>query len=531
MIKKIIIHNYKQFEDFDLELNNDLNIIIGDNETGKSTILESLNLALTKRLNGKFIETELSPYLFNSKTVKTFLEALGKGENPAPPTIYVELYFDEIAELAAFRGNNNSLREDAIGVRLEISFDEDFKEEYAKLLEDKSQISLIPIEYYKTSWRTFADNAITARSIPIGISFIDATTIRLQSGTDYYMQSIINEGLEVKERVGLSIAYRKLREEFAKEASISAINKKLDNSQGKITDKQLAIAIDVSQRTNWETNLIPHLDDLPFHFSGKGEQNSLKIMLALERKSADTNIVLMEEPENHLSFSTMNRLLKKITDKCEGKQIIITTHSSFVLNRLGLDKLILISNGHKMRLKNLPEGTQDYFKKLSGYDTLRLIIAKKTILVEGPSDELIVQKAYFNKHGKLPIEDGIDVINVRGLSFKRFLDIAKELEIETSVVTDNDGDHASKVDNKYKDYSSLPKIKIYSDSDDSSPTLEPQIAKCNDLAPLNGIFGTSFSDKVALVDYMTENKTEYALMLFETNVTFAIPQYIQNAVA
>jgi len=52
-IKKVFIQNYKVFDKFDIELNSDFNIIVGDNEVGKSTILEAINLALTKRLNGK----------------------------------------------------------------------------------------------------------------------------------------------------------------------------------------------------------------------------------------------------------------------------------------------------------------------------------------------------------------------------------------------------------------------------------------------------------------------------------------------
>ncbi|MEP7167455.1 MAG: AAA family ATPase [Candidatus Woesebacteria bacterium] len=530
MIKKVIIHNYKTFKDFDLELSNDCNIIVGDNETGKSTIVESINLALKKQLNGKFIESELSPYLFNSIVVKDFLAEIAAGKNPALPEIYIELYFDEVSEMATFRGTNNSLHEDSIGIRLDIAFDKDFQEEYEKLLEDRSQIKLIPVEYYKVSWRSFADHALSYRSIPVGVSFIDATTIRLQSGTDYYLQNIISDGLEVKERVALSIAYRKLREEFAGQGSIVAINQKLDAGKGGITDKQLAIAIDISQKANWETNLIPHLDNLPFHLSGKGEQNSLKIMLALDRKADVTNIILIEEPENHLSFSSMNLLLKKIKDKCDGKQLIITTHSSFVLNKLGLDKLILIRGGLKARLDSLPTSTQDYFKKLSGYDTLRLILSKKAVLVEGPSDELMVQRAYLNKHGKLPIEAGIDVINVRGLSFKRFLDIAKALNINASVVTDNDGDFESKIEKKYVDYSAFSNIQIFYDKDNTASTLEPQIVKCNDLGVLNGILGTAFTDKSSLTAYMIDNKTESALALFETEQLFKIPQYIQDAI-
>ena len=40
---------------------------------------------------------------------------------------------------------------------------------------------------------------------------------------------------------------------------------------------------------------------------------------------------------------------------------------------------------------DVDESTKDFFQKLPGYDTLRMIIAKRSVLVEGRSDELIVQ--------------------------------------------------------------------------------------------------------------------------------------------
>ena len=46
-------------------------------------------------------------------------------------------------------------------------------------------------------------------------------------------------------------------------------------------------------------------------------------MLALERQAKDANIILIEEPENHLSFTSMNMLINKIREKCAGRQIII----------------------------------------------------------------------------------------------------------------------------------------------------------------------------------------------------------------
>jgi predicted ATP-dependent endonuclease of OLD family len=70
-------------------------------------------------------------------------------------------------------------------------------------------------------------------------------------------------------------------------------------------------------------------------------------------------------------------------------------------------------------LKDLSDETVRYFKKLPGYDTLRLVLAEKVILVEGPTEELVIQRAYLDKKSRLPSSDGIDIITVNSLAFKR----------------------------------------------------------------------------------------------------------------
>ena len=51
-----------------------------------------------------------------------------------------------------------------------------------------------------------------------------------------------------------------------------------------------------------------------------------------------------------------------------------------------------------------------------------------------------MQKAYMiHNEGRLPIEDGVDVISV-GTSFLRFLEIAEKIGKDVVVVTDNDSD-------------------------------------------------------------------------------------------
>lgn len=45
-IPKVRIREFKAFRSFELELKDGLNILVGDNDAGKSTVLEAVHLAL-----------------------------------------------------------------------------------------------------------------------------------------------------------------------------------------------------------------------------------------------------------------------------------------------------------------------------------------------------------------------------------------------------------------------------------------------------------------------------------------------------
>src|SRR5712691_8723151 len=409
MITRIVVQNYRGFRHLDVALRPGVNIVVGDNDAGKTTLIEAVNLGLTGRLHGKPFIYELSPYLVNAVVAEQYLTALRDGHRPKPPELVIEVFFEDRPECADLKGTNNSVNEDLPGLRIAAALSPEFHELYEKFLDqDPSTIKLVPTEYYAVQWRDFSDNPVTNRTVPASTSIIDASPIRLQSGTDYYLQNIIEGNLNPAERVELARAYRSLRETFADASSIAAINSKLAGTHGHITDREFSLSIDVSQRTAWEGSLVPHLDDLPIQYVGKGEQNSVKMLLALSRGLDGTHVVLVEEPENHLSFASMNILIGKIAARCEGKQVVLTTHSSYVLNKLGLENLVLLHRDSATRITELPPDTVKYFKCLSGYDTLRLVLAKRVILVEGDSDELVVQRAYHDRHSRQAIADGVD---------------------------------------------------------------------------------------------------------------------------
>lgn len=157
------------------------------------------------------------------------------------------------------------------------------------------------------------------------------------------------------------------------------------------------------------------MDDIPFEHLGFGTQNTLKIELALQNAEEQANVVLMEEPENNLSFSNMSKLVDHVSASV-GKQVFISTHSSYIANKLNLENVILVNCGVVTSYKTLSAVTKKYFVKLPGYDTLRFALASKAVLVEGPTDDLIIQRAYKDKYGKLPHEDGIDIKVVDSLA-------------------------------------------------------------------------------------------------------------------
>ena len=120
-------------------------------------------------------------------------------------------------------------------------------------------------------------------------------------------------------------------------------------------------------------------------------------------------------------------------------------------------------------------------------------------------------------HGKLPIEDGTDVINVRGLSFRRFLDLARPLQKTTTVVTDNDGKEAAVVAAAYGSYTSETFISVKVGEDKALKTLEPQLLAANDRNTLNAIFQTTHADDVALLHYMWRpTRPPVAFMIFSS---------------
>lgn len=541
-IKKIIIRNFKCFKNFSFEPNKHMNILVGDNNEGKSTILEAIHLCLTGVFRGKYLRNNLTQDIFCNEIVNNYITDVKENKDATLPEMLIELYFEDADPMLS--GMENSQNKNEACVSLCVKFDNKYQEEY-QILKEKEEIVTLPIEYYKIEWRNSADKDITTRTIPIKSILIDTSDSNARNGSDNCIARIVKDKLEEKEIIDISQAYRKVRDIFIKDDTIKSINERL-SEESHFMDNTIEIDVEMLNRNDWEKAIITKINTVPFDYIGKGEQSSLKIELSLTNKRAENSgILLIEEPENHLTHAKLNKLINDISNLGKEKQIFITTHSSFVANKLGIENLELLNSKLLTKFENLTDNTKKFFIKKPGYDTLRFLLCKKALLVEGDSDELILQKAYIDKYGKLPIDDEIDVISI-GTTFLRFLELADLLRKETVVVTDNDGD-IDALEKKYENYINENKkqyIKICYDIDThinqgdlkakngsfNYDTLEPCMIRANNLQTLNKVLEKDFQTEDELIKYMVSNKTECALKIFESGMRLNYPTYIEEAI-
>lgn len=89
-IKKIVIKNFKRIADLTLEFDPSKNILIGDNETGKSSVLLALDLALSASRSR--VENIGYEALLNQGAVQNFLA--GPARLDLLPEVIVDVFLE-----------------------------------------------------------------------------------------------------------------------------------------------------------------------------------------------------------------------------------------------------------------------------------------------------------------------------------------------------------------------------------------------------------------------------------------------------
>lgn len=481
-----------------------------------------------------------------------YSDGLVQGDVAEPPFIIVEATFggDDEQLKARFEGDGNVDKAKASGVGIRIELDrEEFGPEFDQYVQGGAA-GVLPIEYYRVNRYTFARGKLVSSMLRFRSCLIDSSSNARSGNQQSYIAHLAKDVLTPEEQIAVLQAFRDARMSFNKCEAVDAANSALSEKVGSLTRKGVSFRSDMGNRRAWESGVVAALDGISFVHAGAGSRSMVEVELALAKSHEDgSGVILLEEPEAHLSHSSLNVLLSGIGDKIGTQQVIVSTHSSFVANKLGLDGVSIVGpDGDVRGLGSACEsGTFHFFEKLPGYATLRLLLCKAAFLVEGECDELVVQRAYMDSHeGRLPIQDGIEVISV-GTAAKRFLELAKAVSQPVAVLTDNDGD----IDKRKEQYA-----EYYILGNEAEPTseriavsfptrllsggginnytyntLEPELYESNGKEKVGSILGKSFGDRDSALKYMKSHKGECAYMFFITDEKVAWPDYITNAIS
>ncbi|WP_075590157.1 ATP-dependent nuclease [Labilibacter marinus] len=511
-IIKLRLFNFKKFEFLEIDFKENLNVLIGDNESGKSSILLAIDLALRGSRNR--IETEGLDLLFNSNSVKGFFNT---NTYETLPKLKVELYFDNLGDKDDYFGRNNSLGIDHFGLSLICEPRDELSKDITEILAQGNQN--FPFEYYSIEFHKFSGQPYLSFRKDFKHILLDNTLINNEYATNQYIKTLYDSHVTPSERNKHLNEYRKAKSEY-RENILSEVNKKTG-------DYQFGIKND--KKSNLVTDLTITEENIDIQNKGKGRQCFIKTEFALQKNQNELDFVLLEEPENHLSHLNTKNLIDRINDS-KNKQIFIATHSNLISSRLDLRNTILLNSNSSISidLTNLEDSTSSFFMKAPDNNILEFILSKKVILVEGDAEFILLERFFEIVTGKKPNELDSHIISVDGTSFKRYLEISKLLSIKTAVIRDNDSNYQRNCLDRYSNYKA-PNIQVFSETDNLVSTFEISMFNTNtDIC--NDLFLPARKTR-SVQQFMLDEKAECAFeILDKKSADIKVPAYIKEAI-
>lgn len=324
-ISKILLHNYKLFKDEVIHVNLDYNIFVGNNDSGKSTLLEAIQTVISGKLNNYSFERQLKASCFNQQIRDEFRKKLDQKNIDELPKIIVEVYLNDDGINLELKGTNNSLGEDCPGIRMSVNFNSIYADAFKTML-DAEEIYDIPVEFYEVKWTDFSGDPVVFRTLPFKVSLLDTTKKDYSNSVNRFVNSSVAEHLTDEEKASLARNYRKMKFDFNSNESVKNLNDRIEKNV-RLDDKKIKLGIKEEVLDAWKNEVSIDVEAIPFEDIGFGSQNLIKMELVLNEESQKSNFILFEEPENNLSFSNMSKLISKIKNE-ESKQVFISTHSS-----------------------------------------------------------------------------------------------------------------------------------------------------------------------------------------------------------
>lgn len=532
-IKNVTINNYRNFRSFEAQLQQ-LTVVIGENDTGKTNFFTALSLPLSgnqidfnqKRLSISDINKDSVIEFFNS----IINEDTEENQLQKIPKVSVTVEFAdpknsyETALLAKWLVSDDNEDEDKYKIRYDFKpkSNTDLLEAVKKSLVDKAIDDInwftLPVELYDYQIVSVNNEKPIAYSDlkNVSINSINAERDDFSESSSMKSNSIFTKllmnTLDDDDKGQINAAYSEFFSAIEKTETFEKVigtNEDFENYDSII--KQLECTPNLPNLKNILSNITLKYGNEFLYQKGLGQRNLIYILIlfAYYKSCGDTfNLCCIEEPEAHLSVNNL-RLVRDFIEKSSNNsgslvQTIISTHNPSIINKLQISNVLAFTGEKAISLSDTPAKLLNYLRKRPNFDILKLLFANKVILVEGPTEEMLIS-TYLSKQ---PALNDIDIIPIGQRGYATFLDIWLVLNKDNQnkkigVVRDYDNSDAAKMRHDAYDAAhanvTVRTTKHY--------TLEIDLVEADDnLALLNGLFKMD-GDLKKVSDHMINGKT------------------------
>lgn len=451
-LKELRIRNYKCFEKLDVELKPNL-LILGANNVGKTTLLEALELSLSifKKVSKEMIFLNKNEELSDDKVaiIDLLIEPVEED--------FPDEWYDHFGAFVIERENK-----DSIGIRTIIKYN-DIKGEYEL---DKKAMNQWPKSEDVESFTDFNKNHLRKELLDaIPVFYLDANRDILSDMNDRYSywgkltgnielaKEHVDEIENSLKEIGQSIIDNSDTLGFVA-GKLNNVSKIMGNNNrnveiNPITQKIGNISKGMQIRISDEFSEAFPIDNLGIGTRSWTTFLTLAAYIELKEKEMEYKgkpffpIILLEEPESHLHPQAQRKIYQQMKN-LKGQKFI-SSHSPIVAAQVQIDEILHISkNGvsskvNSIKVDNLSSNEIRKIKEEVVKSRGDLLFANKVILCEGETEEQVIPVFYKHYFGHECFESGVNIIGVNGSGkYKPFLQISKDLGIETYILSDGE---------------------------------------------------------------------------------------------